>query len=343
MNNDYLRITNPDALTDTTVNKYSAKANAKLKSKKQNVSSTLDLIIDEVYDFSDRSELIYQESVKKPKILDAIFFSFVYLALLIIVAILVGFIKNLVLVHLLAVASAFYIPLSFIYFFSRLDVRGNVKFSTIAYCTIIGLTIYFLIDMLFDALVSPTMHFYMDMVTVRCVIELLSVVLLSVFIIEGKAKGSKSTAVLIACCISSGFALAQSLSNNFSSMLVKVDVYMYGSSVGAIVNLESFIESSANRLIETMANSIVLEPLTFTMLAMILVNITASEEWSFGKRTVTMLFTFLFCCLTYVLTTISTPFNVLSIFYNVISLVFCIYLFIKMINSCIASEKYEES
>ena len=156
MNNEYLRLNNADSQQDLSVNKYSAKLNAKNKANRQRQSSALGLIIDEVYSVQEKTELIQQESVKKPKILDAVFFSFAYLISLILLAFIVKTTKNLVLLYVLAMGSSFYIPLSFIYFFYRLDVRGKLKFSSIAYCVLIGFAIYLAIDFVFEKFVLPS-------------------------------------------------------------------------------------------------------------------------------------------------------------------------------------------
>lgn len=341
MNNEYLRLDNPDAKVDSTVNKYSAKTQVKRKAKKQELTSTIDLILEEVYESQNTTTLINQETVHKPKILDTIVFSFIFLIAIIFLGIVTRLSTSLLLTFILSVSSAFFIPVSFIYFFHRLDVRGNIKFSTIVYCFTLGATAYLMIDYLFDKFVSETIHFYIYIVSVRCVIELLSIIILSILFIEGNAKRFKTSAILIACALSSGFVFAQSLSQNLSALLVKVDIYRYGSSVGAILNLSESIKDSSENLLNVLPNTCFLEPLIFVTLSMILVDITANENWSLGKRTVTTLFTFLFCCLTYVLSAISTPFGILSVIYNVISLVFAILLFIRMVNSCVATERYE--
>ena len=71
------------------------------------------------------------------------------------------------------------------------------------------------------------------------------------------------------------------------------------------------------------------------------VRILTSQVPSAGKKTANSFFTFLFCSVTYILSSLQTPFNVLTFFYNLISIVFTGYLFINAINSCVKDEKYE--
>ena len=133
MNNEYLRLDNPDAKVDSTVNKYSAKTQVKRKAKKQELTSTIDLILEEVYESQNTTTLINQETVHKPKILDTIVFSFIFLIAIIFLGIVTRLSTSLLLTFILSVSSAFFIPVSFIYFFHRLDVRGKIKFYRRSY------------------------------------------------------------------------------------------------------------------------------------------------------------------------------------------------------------------
>ena len=339
MNNDFLRLNNVTAQTDTSVNKYSVKSAQKKKTSRTDGNSALSLIIDEVYDGD--SGLIYNERVQKPKIIDSIAFSFVYLVVIMAFMLLVEAKANLFLIYVLAIISAILVPVSLVYFFYRLDVRGRLKFSSIIYLVSVGFVVYVFIDFIFKRFVGETLSFYMYVITIRSAIELLSIVLISIFVIKNKSKCSRMTAILIACAVSSGFAVAEALSGNLSAMFVSVEVHQLGSSVGAILNMNSFIQRSATNLLNQIADTAFLQPLMFVMLITILVKIFVNDEWSIRKRSVTIVFTFLFCAVTHALTNISTPFNVLSILYNVVSIAFTLYLFGKMLNNTIKAEKYE--
>ncbi len=340
MSKDLLRLKSANSKTDLSVNKYSAKENVKRKVHTRADNSTISLIVDEIYD-SQSSALVREEQVKKPKIIECISFVFAYVIGLIVLFVLTATINNLFAVFVLAIVSALFVPLAFLYFFYKIDARGKLKFSTIAYCVWLGFLLFILIDFTFDKLLTFTMSFQFYVVTVRCIVELITIISISVIIAKSRAKYCRTSTILIGVSVSSGFALAEALGNNLNAMLIGVEVYQFGSTVGAIINVPSYIEVSATNLMAQVSVTSFVNTLLIIMLAVITTDIITDANWSFGKRTITAIFTFLFCWITYVLTKVNTPFSALATLYDVISLGVTLYLFGRMVNSCIREEKYE--
>lgn len=340
MSKDLLRLKNADSQADLSVNRYSAKEKEVPKQHTRTRNSTIGLIVDEIYD-SQSSSLINEGQVKKPKIIECVSFVFAYVIGLIVLFVLTATINNLFAVFVLAIISALFVPLAFLYFFYKIDARGKLKFSTIAYCVWLGFLLFLLIDFSFNKLLTFTMSFQFYVVTVRCIVELIAIISISVIIAKSRVKYCRTSTILIGVSVSSGFALAEALSNNLNAMLIGVEVYQFGSTVGAIVNVSSFIEISAANLMAQVSITSFVNTLLIIMLAVITTDIITDVNWSFGKRTVTAIFTFLFCWITYVLTKVNTPFSFLATLYDVISLAVTLYLFGRMVNSCIREEKYE--
>ncbi len=339
MSKDFLRLKNHDE-HDSSVNKYSAKSHAKRKVNQRGENSAIGLLIDEVYDYQSKS-LISEEYVKKPKILDSIVFSFIYLAVLMLLLIFVSASTSIFSVFVLAIVSALFIPTSFVYFFYRLDARGKLRFSSVVYYFVFGFISFLIIKFAFDKIISLSTDFYFYAVTIKCIVELIVMITSSVLLVKTRANCSRTTAILITSAVASGYALAEALSNNLYAMLISVEVHQFGSTVGALINVSSFVNASAENLISQLSTTSFLNSLLLVMLAVIITDIITTEDVPIGRRTITTLFTFLFCCMTYVLTKINTPFNTLAILYDALSLGCTLYLFARMINSCIREEKYE--
>lgn len=339
MDKDYLRLGGESRLEDNEVNEYSVKVEIK---KKKNVeeNSTLQLIFDEIYN-KGNSIAVSGATSNKPKLLDAIVFSSIMLLFTVILAVFTYFAREFFLLQLLVICSALILPISLLYFFYRLDVKAKVKFSTLVYLVVIGVAIFVITELIFDKFISQTHQAYHSFVAIRCLIELLVVSLVCYLINGGMRIKSATTPLLIASAVAVGFAISKSLAQNFSLLLINLNVAPSGETLGAIVNVEGFIRDSANRVIASFATVSVYRPFVFIALCIIIERVLTSENTSAGKKTATSFFTFLFCSVTYILSSLQTPFNVLTFLYNLISIVFTGYLFINAINSCVKAEKYE--
>lgn len=339
MDKDYLRLNCESRIEDNEVNEYSVKFALKKKKTEEN-NSTLQLIFDEIYN-KGNSIAVSGATPNKPKLLDSIVFSVIMLLFNVVLAVFTYFMREFFLLQLLVICSAVIVPISILYFFYRLDVRGNVRFSTLVYSVIVGVVIFCATKLVFDRFVSQTYEWYYSVVAIRCLVELLLVSVSCYLIIGNMRNKSATTPLLIACAVAVGFAFSKSLSQNFSSLLTNVNVSPSGETVGAIVNVEDYIKNSTKNLIALFATVSVYRPFMFIALSTIIVRILTNEVSSAGKRTATSFFTFLFCSVTYILSSLQTPFNFLTFFYNLISIVFTGYLFINAINSCIKTTAYD--
>lgn len=339
MDKDYLRLNCESRIEDNEVNEYSVKVALKKKKTEEN-NSTLQLIFDEIYN-KGNSIAVSGANPNKPKLLDAIAFSVIMFLFSVVLAVFTYFMRELFLLQLLVICSAVIVPISILYFFYRLDVRGNVRFSTLVYSVIVGVVIFCATELVFDRFVSQAYEWYYSVVAIRCLVELLLVSVICYLIIGNMRNKSATTPLLIACAVAVGFAFSKSLSQNFSSLLTNVNVSPSGETVGAIVNVEDYIKNSTKNLIALFATVSVYRPFMFIALSIIIVRILTNEVSSAGKRTATSFFTFLFCSVTYILSSLQTPFNFLTFFYNLISIVFTGYLFINAINSCIKTTAYD--
>ncbi|MBE5744433.1 MAG: hypothetical protein E7358_07000 [Clostridiales bacterium] len=347
MDNNYLRLNNNELKTDKNVNIYSAK-HSKIKDKeKKNSISAISMIIDEVYGVRDTAELIAKDAVEKPKILDAIIFSFVFLLFIMALTFVCNVVKDLLLLLTLCVIFALFIPISLVYFFYRLDVRGKLKFSSLFFYSLFGGAFLIFIEFTFNTMVNKAIHDYFSTVALRCLIELLGVFLISTLFIRNKFNRARTTSIMITCAVSAGFAFTKALFNNYTALLVDVDVetnlgfFEYGMRIGAILNQDGFIGLSLENLLSKSSLNSFLQPLIFMLVAIIFIDVFESEDWSITKRAVRSIFAFLFCATTYILMSIHTSFNILSMLYRALSVVFVLYLFIRTVNGCIKSENYE--
>ncbi len=347
MNNDYLRLNNDDLKSDNTVNIYSAKHS---KSKTKEVSSSksaISLLIDEIYSAGETAEFINNDAIEKPKVLGAIVFSFVFLLVIMAISFICSVVKDLMLVLCLCILFAFFVPVSILYFFYRLDVRGKLKFSSIAYYMLLGGAFLIGVEFIFNTNINQLVRGYFPNVVLRCLVELGGVLLISILIVRAKFNRARSTAILITCAVSAGFAITKGLYSNFLSMFVEVDVetnlgfFDYGMRLGAILNHDGFIGLSLENLLNEAPMTSFLQPMIFMFVAIIFIDVLETQDWSMTKRAISSIFAFIFCATTYILMSIQTSFNVLSLLYKTLSVIFVLYLFAKTVNSCIKSEKYE--
>ncbi len=339
MDKDYLRVNSEKRLADSEVNEYSVKSKAK-KNKSFEKNSAIKLIFDEIYSKS-KSFDISKGNIKKPMLLDSIIFSLILLVLGVVLCVVAYVLREFFLLQLLVFYFSFFVPVSLLYFFYRLDVNGGIKFSMLVYCILAGVATYIISELFFANFVSETMHSYHSNVAFRCLFELLSIALICFFVIRGMQSVSGTTSLLIACAVASGFSFTKCLSENFTALLINVSVSPGGEAVGAILNIEEFIKTSSRKIISSVATISVYRPFVFIALSVIIAKILNNDGWSLGKKTITTFFTFLFCCVTYILSSLKTSFNTLAILYNLISILFTGFLFFSAINDCIKSEKYE--
>lgn len=347
MNNDYLRLNNSELKTDKSVNIYSAKFTKANKTQATSSKSAISLIVDEIYSLGDTTEFISKDIVEKPKVLGTIIFSFVFLLVIMAITFVCNLVKDLMLVFLLSVLLAFFVPISLLYFFYKLDARGKLKFSSLVYYAMLGGAFIVGVEFVFNSSVVTVIRDYFTVTALRCLVELLGVVLISVLLIRSKYNRARTTSILITCAVSAGFVIVKSLYSNFLSMLVEVDVetnlgfFEYGMRLGAILNQDGFIGLSLNRLLNSSSSSCFLLPITFIFVAIIFIDVLETEDWSITKKAISSIFAFIFCATSYILISIQTSFNVLSVLYKALSIAFVLYLFARTINNCIKSEKYE--
>ena len=339
MDNEYLRLLSEERQNDNEVINYSVKKNATKKKPNQN-NTAISLIFDEIYNKTNTFSL-NEASAKKPKLLDSIVFSSILLLIGVLLGVLTYILREFFLLELLVVYFSIFMPLSFMYFFYRLDVKGHTKFSTLVYCVSVGIAIFIISELLFKSLIKGEIKLYHSNVAMRCLFEFLSISLVCFFIIKSMKKVSGATTLLIACAVAAGFSFSRSLSENFTSLLINVSVSPSGESVGAILNIESFIKTSAKNVIASFASNSVYKPFIFTSLSIIIVKISNNDVFTHKKKFITSILTLAFCYITYILSSLQTPFSVLTILYNLISLIFTAYLFINAINDCLNSEKYD--
>ena len=172
MDNEYLRLLNEDRLGDSEVNQYSVKKNSTKKKLNQN-NTAISLIIDEIHNKSKTLSLS-EGGVKKPKLLDSIVFSALLLLFGAILGVLTYTVKEFFLLELLTVYLSLFMPLSFMYFFYRLDVKESIKFSTLVYCVVVGITIFIMSELLLKILIKGEIKSYHSIVAICCLFELLS-------------------------------------------------------------------------------------------------------------------------------------------------------------------------
>ena len=183
MDNEYLRLVSEERLNDNEIIEYSVKKNLPKKKTHHN-NTAISLIFDEIYNRSSAFSLD-QASPKKPKLLDSIVFSSIILLIGVLLGVLSYIVREFFLLELLIFYLSMFMPLSFMYFFYRLDVKGNTKFSTLVYCVSVGIAIFIISELLFESLIKGEIKSYHSNVAIRCLFEFLSISIVCFFIIKG--------------------------------------------------------------------------------------------------------------------------------------------------------------
>ena len=330
MNNDFLRFSNENLDREEGVVSYSAQKTEE-KPKRSEKNTAIKIILEEIYNKDKTISLSNEETNNKPKLLISIVFSMVGFVFCGILTAISSFSNELFTLPILVMSYSLLIPISFTFFFYKLNIHSKVKFVTVMLCYLLGSLLYFGVELIFSLAVSDSVDIYYSIVAVKCFIELFSVFIISISLIKSYKISSVAGALLIACSVASGYSVTKSLSQNFSALLVNVSVGSSGETVGAIINLEKLIQSSIKGLIKSFPLVSVFKPCIFICLSVITVKFLRADI----KSTVTSIFTFLFCLVTYVLISINTPFNYLTTLYNLLSIIFTVVLFIDTVNSAI--------
>lgn len=339
MNNEYLRLNGKDRQTDKNVVEYSVSASKKkiLKSA-SGENSAINLIIDEINSVEAQENVLLTQAVKKPKLIDAIIFSFASFVIVCLLILLNYFIKDFFLLNLITITFSVILPISVTYFFYRLDVRGNVKFSNIMYYFIAGVTLFIAQNLIFNKGVNQAFQGYYFAVSIKSIIELLLIIVVAWLFIKSKGNVAKSTAFLVVCAVASGFTVAKNLSDNFNSLLINVNFDL--GSVGAVINIKELVDKSFNNLISQAMMGSLFNTFMLISLAIIIIDLVCDYNLSKGRKIISLFFTFLLCCSVYVLIMIKPPFDFLLISYKIIATTFTIYLLIKAVNDYVNSEIY---
>ena len=336
MNNEYLRLDCEERFVDSSVNEYSVKTPVKKAVEK---NTALKLILDEIY--SKCNSVNISETAKKPKLLDAIVFSSILLLFALLLSVVTYYSRVFTMLELTVCCYSAIMPTSIIYLIYKLDVTGKVKFSTIIYCVFVGVAVFVLVEIIFSKLISQALRDYHAYVAVMCLIEMLSVVGVAYLIMCSMNKLSNTTLLIISCAVAVGFSLSNALADNFYLLLTNVTQLGAGEAVGVIIYDEEYVKFSMNNLISSFSTVSIYRPFVFIALTVIIFRSLTKSFSKKGKKVVNVLFTILFCLVTYILSSLKTPFDILTVLYNLIAIIFTVYLFITAINDCIKSEKYE--
>ncbi len=331
MNNDFLRFSNQQLQNDEGVVNYCAKKEPKKKERQTSGDTALKIILDEIYSYDKTVHLSTQDSADVPKLLAPIIASGVFFLFCVLATVIAYFSAEFFTLPIVMVTYSAFVPISLLYFFYRLSASKKLKFSTIMISVVLGSLVYTTVELIFSNAVDETMHDYHSFVAGRCLLELFLVYVLSFSLIKSCKAENMATSLLIACSVASGYSIARALSENFYTLLINVEVENGANTVGAIINLKNFIQTSVVSLLKSFSITSIFKPCIFICLSIVSMSVLRADF----KSTVTAVFTFLFCVTTYVLTSIQTPFNVLTVLYNLISVVFTLYLFINTVNACL--------
>lgn len=340
MDNEYLRLANPDLKNDETVNSYSAKSN-KVKINNKSSASAIGFIIEELNSGKIDEPIRIEMPVEKPKILDCFTLAVIFILVCVTLSVLALTFNELFLLQPLIVVLALTVPISSIYFFYRLDVRSKTPISSVIFYFLIGAFIYVIIELFYVKLIFEPFKENYSFVWTRCLVELLVVVLTAVIIAKTSKKHALSSVMMVACAVAGGFVSARALSELTISSMLSVNLFGSGSSVGAIVNTKAMLEASIENLVFSSINIAVYEALMFISLNVIISKMVCDNEITGVKKNLNSLFVFLFCGVTYALSMLSTPFSFLKMIYNLTAILITGYLLYKVVNDCIKSEIYE--
>lgn len=331
MNNDFLRFSNKELNCDDGVVKYSKDSEIKIKKKSAKNNTALKIIINEISDYNKSVNLTSESSNATPKLLGSLIFSACLFLTCCVVSAIAYLSSKFFTLPILIFCFSIFVPASFFFFFYKLNCNKKVNVSVLLIAILLGAMIFILVELVFSKNVSEALQKYHYVVAVKCLIELLSIFLISLLIIRTCKISEISTRLLIACAVASGYSFVSSLSQNFYSLLITVNVGGSSDAVGAIINLKSLVNESIVNVVKTAPIFSIFKPCMFISVAIILVKTINLDL----KSTIISVFTFIFCLSTYVLTSLQTPFNVLSVVYNVFSVLLVGYLLVKTVNACI--------
>ncbi len=344
MDNDILRVENfKDA--DKSVNSSHFKNdtdNNLINAKKTSLSTLVKNEFKDNYSLANNAIIM-----PKPKIFTTILLAFSLALLIVALALFCNKTKDILYAVVLAIICSLTIPLSLIFFFSKLDSKSNFSLLSILKMFGFGALAYCLLDALYNYFIEIT-NFSGYLITfARCIIDMLAIIIMTTLFYAQNKKTGAMTLMLIACTVASGFSAFKSFSTMFNSLFIKIQIFDGQSlSVAAIVNTGNWATRSISALFKTIGYYGLYQPLIFVSLNVI---IAFSLNYYFNKKTrasenrTSNLLIIITCLLINALISVSTSIIFFEIIYNACAILFTAYMFYEVLEIAIKNEKYKDN
>ena len=345
MDNDILRVNNKDRIFDEDVNvsSFGESVQKKVAVKKEN--SVHNFLEDELLE-KQVNVVIQKAPVDKPKLFEPIALSVLLIMIALILSIVCYFSGELFIVPAYILILGLTVPISFSFFFFRLNTRGDVNFLTIVKLFLVGIAISIVLSLIFELISRSYFGDSIIFSVVKCTVELFVVTVITIITLNSHKNCSYIAVLLVACAVSSGFACAHTVTECFYDLFMRTEVTdgNVTQSLGAIINDSKFIKFSVRALVLDGFNIGLFKPFMFISLTIINGYAFKYISTKTNNRTTNSMAGSLFFPLTICLYSLSEfissiPF--LQLLYNAIALVVAIYSFIKIINFCIKNENYK--
>lgn len=343
MNNDVLRVENFKD-EDLSVNSSHFKNDSNKNSIDAKKTTLISLIKDEYKDKGNNYNSLIL--APKPKIFSTIILALSLILLIVALSVFCYQTKDILYAVVLAIICALTMPLSLTYFFNKLDTKSNFSFLSTLKMFGLGALVYCLSNALYQSVIETTNYSGYLIVFARCIIEMLSILIITALFYKQNIKTGTITLMFIACAVASGFSAFKSFSTMFNSLFIKIQIFDGQSlSVAAIVNTGSWANRSINALFKTIGYYGFYQPLIFVALNVI---IAFSLNYYFNKKSraseakTSNLLIIITCLLINALISVNTSILFFEIIYNASAVLFTAYMFYEVLEFSIKNEKYKD-
>ena len=344
MDNEILRVSNKDRINDTEVvsSSYGGVSDKNSITKKEN--SFYSLLTGELNE-KQNSNIANSVSVEKPKLFEPIALAVLLLASILIISLVCYVTKALSLVPVLILLSGVSVPVALTYFCFRLNTHNDVNLMGILKLALTGAVVSLIINFIFNSISNTFFRASIVATLVRGVVEILAVAFIILFAVHNNKSNNYMSVLLISCSVSAGFICAQTVTELFYSLFIRMDV-SDGSlthSLGAILNSDKYITSSIKSLVFSVVNLSLFKPSIFILLSIVngfAFRFVSVKNLNGTVSGITGGLLYPLTLIVYLLTEFVSSISFMQAIYNTMALMLTVYLFYMVVNYCIKNENY---
>lgn len=349
MNDNELRVEAAKESKNSDIAISSFGASAPIKKSKNAYSNAYSLIADEIGRDAFSAKGYDDITAKKPKLVEPIILLAFLLTVDFFFAVFCYLTSEITFAVSFVFTSSATMPICAVFFFYRLDTRGNLTVLSVLKYVTAGVVICYFTEFLFERFIKlPYINNYI-VTLIKCSTEVITILVCTAIFANGNKKSSATTLILIAASLAAGFALIKGIVDTFDTLFLTRNIPDEDGNeiiVGVIINSKEGVARSIDMLIRKVFFSSIFQPTVFiglmTVCGYSLFFIFNRKSIETEKNGLSAWVTVLVCVLLLSLVAFEPSVIFLRMTYSVTAGIITAYIFIKMLNDVISRENYED-